>query len=50
MRKIRVDGPKEDLTALKAGESVLITGYVYTSRDAAHKRIFSLIKQGKPLP
>ena len=35
---------------LKAGDRVILSGTVYTSRDAAHKRIFELIEQGKPLP
>lgn len=35
---------------LKAGDRVLLSGTVYTSRDAAHKRIFSLLDEGKPLP
>ena len=35
---------------LKAGDRVLLSGIVYTSRDAAHKRIFELIEKGEPLP
>ncbi|HBR03590.1 MAG TPA: Fe-S-containing hydro-lyase [Ruminiclostridium sp.] len=35
---------------LKAGDQVLITGTVYTGRDAAHKRMIELIESGKPLP
>lgn len=35
---------------LTAGQSVLLTGTLYTARDAAHKRIFGLIEKGKPLP
>ena len=35
---------------LKAGDRVILSGTVYTSRDAAHKRIFELMEQGKPLP
>ena len=36
--------------ALRAGDSVLLSGTVYTARDAAHKRLCELIAQGKPLP
>ncbi|NLN82112.1 MAG: TRZ/ATZ family protein [Clostridiales bacterium] len=36
--------------SLRAGDRVLLSGTVYTSRDAAHKRIFSLMEQGKELP
>ncbi len=39
-----------DVVKLKAGDKVLITGVIYTGRDAAHKRLFDLLKQGKPLP
>ena len=35
---------------LKAGDKVLLSGTVYTSRDAAHKRITELIEKGEPLP
>jgi fumarate hydratase subunit beta len=35
---------------LKAGDSVKITGKIYTGRDAAHKRLYELIKEGKELP
>ena len=33
-----------------AGDRLLLSGVVYTSRDAAHKRIFELIEKGEPLP
>ena len=35
---------------LKAGDRVLLSGTVYTARDAAHGRIFSLLDEHKPLP
>ena len=35
---------------LKAGDRVLLSGTIYTARDAAHKRIFQLLDQGKALP
>ena len=31
-------------------ELVLLSGTIYTARDAAHKRLAALIKEGKPLP
>ena len=33
---------------IKAGDTVLLSGTVYTARDAAHKRIFELLDGGKP--
>ena len=41
---------KAAIPELKAGDRLLLSGMVYTSRDAAHKRIFSLLDQGQPLP
>ncbi|MBE6552313.1 MAG: TRZ/ATZ family protein [Ruminococcaceae bacterium] len=35
---------------IRAGDSVLISGTVYTARDAAHKRLFELLDSGKELP
>ncbi len=35
---------------LRAGDRIFLSGTVYTSRDAAHKRIFALLDAGQPLP
>ncbi len=35
---------------LRIGDKVLLTGTVYTARDAAHKRFDALLNEGKPLP
>lgn len=35
---------------LRAGDRVLLSGTIYTARDAAHKRLFALLDEGKPLP
>ncbi|MDR2753229.1 MAG: fumarate hydratase C-terminal domain-containing protein, partial [Oscillospiraceae bacterium] len=35
---------------LRAGARVLLSGTVYTARDAAHKRICALLDEGAPLP
>ncbi len=35
---------------LKAGDKVELSGFIYTGRDAAHKRFFQLLNEGKPLP
>ena len=40
----------DDLKGLKIGDKVLITGTIYTARDAAHKRLVDLIEAGKELP
>ena len=41
---------REDARKLKSGDSVLLTGVIYTARDAAHKRLCELVDQGKELP
>ncbi len=41
---------KERAKTLRAGDKVLLSGTVYTSRDAAHKRIKECIDRGEPLP
>lgn len=40
----------EDIKKLKAGDSVKITGVIYTARDAAHARLVKLLEEGKELP
>jgi fumarate hydratase subunit beta len=35
---------------LRAGDKILLSGTIYTARDAAHKRIFELIDKGEQLP
>lgn len=49
-KKITLPITDEDIKNLKAGDSVLLTGTILTGRDAAHKRLFELIEQGKDLP
>jgi fumarate hydratase subunit beta len=48
--RIRTPLTDETVKKLKAGDKVLITGVIYTGRDAAHKRLVDLVQQGKPLP
>jgi fumarate hydratase subunit beta len=40
----------EVLEDLKTGDDLLLTGVIYTARDAAHKRMVEALGQGKPLP
>ena len=51
VRRVNVDGlTKDDIQDWKSGETVLLSGKILTGRDAAHKRIQGLIKNGEPLP
>lgn len=50
--EIRITTPftEEKAKQLKAGDTVLISGTIYTARDAAHKRLVELIDEGEQLP
>ena len=48
--KINTPLTRETARTLKCGDSVEITGVIYTARDAAHKRLCQLLDEGKPLP
>ncbi len=41
---------KETAKSLHAGDYVYITGTLYTARDAAHKRMYEILREGKKLP
>lgn len=48
----RVDAQelKARSSEFRCGDKILLTGYVYTARDAAHKRFAALLDEGKELP
>ena len=48
--KITAPLTREAARNLKAGDSCLISGVIYTARDAAHKRLCELVAEGKELP
>lgn len=50
VKKITTPLTDEIIKELKCGDLVEITGIIYTARDAAHKRLVELIKEGKDLP
>ncbi len=49
---IRLSAPlsDDDVFRLKAGDRVLLSGTLYTARDAAHARLAELIHKGEKLP
>lgn len=49
-RKITTPLTEDKVNTLKAGDSVLISGVIYTARDAAHKRLVELLDKGEELP
>ena len=50
IKKIRTPLKDAELKSLKAGDTVLISGKIFTARDAAHKKMDDLLKSGKRLP
>jgi fumarate hydratase subunit beta len=49
-QKIATPLTDEVVAGLHTGDKVLITGVLYTARDAAHKRLVELIEKGEELP
>lgn len=49
-KKIQLPLTAETAASLRAGETVLLTGVLYTARDAAHKRMVACLDEGRPLP
>lgn len=49
-KRITTPLTKEKVKGLKAGDTVLISGTIYTARDAAHKRLVELLDKGEKLP
>ena len=49
-KKITAPFTAETVKDLRAGDSVLISGTIYTGRDLAHKRLTDSLKAGEKLP
>ena len=49
-KKITTPLTQDKIGELKAGDTALISGTIYTARDAAHKRLYELIRKGEKLP
>ncbi|MGE5483802.1 MAG: Fe-S-containing hydro-lyase [Ignavibacteriales bacterium] len=50
MKRMTTPLSDEMARGLHAGEQVLISGIIYTGRDAAHKRLVEMMERGDPLP
>ncbi len=48
----RIETPLEEdvVQRLEAGQKVFLSGFIYTARDAAHKRFFDALSKGQSLP
>ena len=50
MKRITLPIDNETIENLRSGDIVLLTGTLYTARDAAHKRLVAALEAGEPLP
>ncbi len=50
MIELNVCELRDAALSLKAGDAILLSGTLYTARDAAHKRFAAALAAGKPLP
>ena len=50
MKNLTTPLSDEVISDLRAGDEVLLSGIIYTARDAAHRRLVELINKGAPLP
>jgi len=50
MTELRIPLAQDAIHSLSAGQSVLLSGPVYTARDAAHARLCDMIRSNQPLP
>lgn len=48
--QLKTEELEQMLPQLKAGDTVTLSGTIYTARDAAHKKIIALLDAGEPLP
>ncbi|MDR6123087.1 fumarate hydratase subunit beta [Bacillus sp. SLBN-46] len=52
MSVVHITNPitEDEIAKLKAGDRVLLSGTIYTARDAAHKRMIETLEKGEKLP
>lgn len=48
--KLQTPLTEDKIKGLKSGDSVLLSGVIYSARDAAHKRLIDLLNEGRELP
>jgi len=49
-KKITLPLDADKIKDLHAGDALLLTGYLYTARDSAHKKLVAMIEKGENLP
>ena len=48
--RLHTDQLPDVVPRLRAGDRVVLSGTIYTARDATHKRLFALLDRGEELP
>ncbi len=49
-RIITLPFKEEDISSLESGDNLLLSGTIFTARDAAHKRLVDVLQSGRELP
>jgi len=50
IKRIRTPLDEDSVSRLRSGDKVLLSGCIYTARDAAHKRFLDALQEGASLP
>ncbi len=50
LKKITTPLSGRDVSGLQSGDRILLSGVLYTARDAAHRRLVQCLQKGEPLP
>lgn len=50
VRRLKTPLTEEEILSLRAGDRVLLSGFVYGARDAAHRRMVEALSKGEELP
>lgn len=48
--RLNIPCAKDEIRKIHAGDTILLSGTIYTGRDAAHKRMIEMLDEGKELP
>ena len=50
IKRITTPLDEDSVSRLRSGDKVLLSGYIYTARDTAHKRFMEVLREGGRLP
>ena len=49
-KKVKLPLSDDEIMDINAGDKLYLTGYIYTARDAAHKKMVETMENGDKLP